>query len=148
MGEGPGASLLGLFGKRWVLMPPPQSFPEKSLPSLLLLFVSCHKEGADGLCARQGACPPWGGGSVLQAAAVPRIVSSAQSRRVLLPGGAGTPGPLPTWTKSLLPLLLCVTSGSCCDTYGWVAWPRFWGRWLTHQDVVQNTVVAGDEGAL
>lgn len=61
MGEGPGASLLGLFGKRWVLMPPPQSFPEKSLPSLLLLFVSCHKEGADGLCARQGAYPPWGG---------------------------------------------------------------------------------------
>lgn len=151
MGEGPGASLLGLFGKRWVLMPPPQSFPEKSLPSLLLLFVSC-KEGADGLRARQGACPPWGGGSVLQAAAVPRIVSLSW---LLLPKAEGFCcqvglGPLGLCQHglSLLPLLLCVTSGSCCDTYGWVAWPRFWGRWLTHQDVVQNTVVAGDEGAL
>lgn len=85
MGEGPGASLLGLFGKRWVLIPPPQSLPEKSLPSLLLLFVSRHKGGADGLGARQGACPPWGG-SVLRAAAVPTTESLS---RLPLPKAEG-----------------------------------------------------------
>ena len=74
MGEGPGASLLRLSGKRWVLIPPPQSLPEKSLPSLPPLFVSCHKGGEDGLRARRGGCPPWGR-SALQAAAVPGIVS-------------------------------------------------------------------------
>lgn len=41
---------------------------------------------------------------------------AAQSRRVLLPGGAETPGPLPAWTKSLLSLLPGVKSGSSCGT--------------------------------
>lgn len=65
MPGGPGASLLRLSGKGWVLIPPPQSLPEKSLPSLPPLFVSCHKGGEDSLRARWGACPLWGGKQLL-----------------------------------------------------------------------------------
>ncbi|KAM9609002.1 uncharacterized protein ACIBXB_001109 [Morphnus guianensis] len=129
MPEGPGASLLCLSGNGWVLILLPQLLPEKSLPSLPPLFVSCHKGGEDGLRARWGACPLWGGEQCCAWDCVLVPAPAAQSREVMLPGGPGTPGPLPAWTKPSLPLLPCVTSGTCCDTQGWVAWPRLWSRW-------------------
>lgn len=142
------ASLLGLFAKRWVLISPPQSLPEKSLPSLLLLFVSRHKGGADGVCARQGACPPWGG-SVLQAAAVPTTVSLS---RLPLPKAEGF-----CCQVGLRPLGLCQHGLSHCFPFFPVSnqglpvahragWPGSdFGICVSPIRTLYETVVAADE---